>query len=93
MKQFELDLEKLLNKFNFELIEHQYFEKAFGNIVLKIRYQENELTFVTDRGEISCNDKLLCTHEYMKNENKTTPQKLLEQIELELVAIQKQTKN
>lgn len=89
MKQFELNLTKLLSTYNCELISYQYFKKIFGNIVLKIRCQENELNFVTDRGEISCNGVLLCTHEYIKKENKTTPEKLLEQIELKLVEILK----
>ncbi len=89
MKQFELNLTKLLSTYNCELISYQYFKKIFGNIVLKIRCLENELNFVTDRGEISCNGVLLCTHEYIKKENKTTPEKLLEQIELKLVEILK----
>ena len=89
MKQFELNITKLLSTYNCELISYQYFKKIFGNIVLKIRCLENELNFVTDRGEISCNGVLLCTHEYIKKENKTTPEKLLEQIELKLVEILK----
>ncbi len=92
MKQFELNLKKLLSTYNCKLISYQYFKKIFGNIVLKIRCIENELNFVTDRGEIFCNGVLLCTYEYIKKENKTTPQKLLEQIELKLVEIQKNNK-
>lgn len=92
MKRFESDLKKLLSTYDCELINYQYFKKIFGNIVLKIRCLEHDLNFVTDRGEISCNGVLLCTYEYIKKENKTTPQKLLEQIELKLVEIQKNNK-
>ena len=66
MKQFEFNLKKLLSTYNCELISYQYFKKIFGNIVLKIRCLENELNFITDRGEISCNGVLLCTYEYIK---------------------------
>ena len=90
MKTFELQLSKLMNKYSFEVIEFNYYKQIFGNIVLKIKKGEKELTFITDRGEIYCNSELLCDHEYLREKNKTTPQKLLEIIELEFKAIQKQ---
>jgi hypothetical protein len=57
---------------------------VFGNIILKIRFKEKELYFVTDRGDIYCNGELLCDYEYLRNEDKTTHQKLVELIELKL---------
>ena len=48
---------------------------------------EKELNFVTDRGEIYCNSELLWDYEYLRKENKTTPQKLLEIIEFKLNTI------
>ena len=59
-------------------------------MVLSIKKEEKELNFVTDRGEVYCNGELLCDYEYLRKENKTTPQKLLEVIELKLNTIQKQ---
>lgn len=87
MEKFKLQLSKLMDKYNFEVIEFNYYKQIFGNIVLKIKKEEIELNFITDRGEIYCNSELLCGYEYLRNENKTTPQKLLELIELKLNTI------
>lgn len=59
MEKFKLQLSKLMDKYNFELIEFSYYKKIFGNIVLKIRINEKEFYFITDRGDIYCNNKLL----------------------------------
>lgn len=87
MKEFKLQLSKLKDKYNFEVIEFNYYKQIFGNIVLRIKKEDKELNFVTDRGEIYCNSELLCDYEYLRKENKTTPQKLLEVIELKLNTI------
>ena len=84
MTNFELQLSKLMGKYNFEVMEFKYYEQIFGNIVLRIKKEEKEWKFVTDRGEIYCNSEYLCDYEYLRKENKTTPQKLLEIIELKL---------
>jgi hypothetical protein len=76
-----------MDKYNFEVIEFNYYNRIFGNIVLRIKKGEKELNFVTDRGEIYCNSELLCDYEYLRKENKTTPQKLLEIIEFKLNTI------
>ena len=89
MKKFELQLSKLMEKYNFEVIEFNYYKQTFGNIVLKIK-KEKDLNFVTDRGEIYCNGELICDYEYLRKENKTTPQKLLEVVESKLSTIQKE---
>lgn len=87
MEKFKLQLSKLMDKYNFEVIEFNYYNKIFGNIVLRIKKEGKELNFVTDRGEIYCNSELLSDYEYLRKENKTTPQKLLEVIELKLNTI------
>ena len=87
IEKFKLQLSKLMDKYNFEVIEFNYYNKIFGNIVLRIKKEDKELNFVTDRGEIYCNSELLCDYEYLRKENKTTPQKLLEVIELKLNTI------
>lgn len=88
IKEFESELGKLLKKYNCELIDFEYYHRIFGNMVLTIRFRDITLDFVTDRGEIYCNGEFLCDYEYLRRENKTTPQKLLEQIELKLKTIQ-----
>ena len=90
MKTFELQLSKLMNKYSFEVIEFNYYKQIFGNIVLRIKKGNKVLNFITDRGEIYCNSELLCGYDYLRDENKSTPQKLLEEIELKLNTIQKQ---
>ncbi len=87
MKKLKLQLSKLMDKYNFEVIEFNYYKQIFGNIVLRIKKEGKEFNFITDRGEIYCNSELLCDYEYLRNENKTTPQKL---IESKLNTIQKQ---
>ena len=89
-KNFKLELTKILDKYGCELIDFHYYKKVFGNIVLKIVLKDKELNFVTDRGEIYCNGELLCNYDYLKNENKTTSQKLIELMDLKLKLIQKQ---
>ena len=37
MKKFKLQLSKLMDKYNFEVIEFNYYKQIFGNIVLKIK--------------------------------------------------------
>ena len=78
-----------MDKYNFEVIEFNYYKKIFGNIVLKIKKEEKELNFITDRGDIYCNSELLCNYDYIRKEHKKTPDKLLEMVELKLNTIQK----
>lgn len=92
MKKFlkiKAEIELLLKKYECELIDFEYYEKAFGDIVLKIKYHDKELNFSTDRGDIYYNSDLVCNHEYMKNERKTILQKLKEIIEGKLVLLKK----
>jgi len=78
------DIEDLLEKYGCELICFDYNEKVFGNIVLEIKYKNQKLTFITDRGEIYCNGEFLLDGEYFRSENKSTSQKLFELIEIKL---------
>lgn len=78
---FQSELMALLDKYDCEVIDFQYLKKAFGNIVLIIRYKGAQLNFITDRGDIYLNTKLMCNYEYIRTENKSTPKKLLEIID------------
>ncbi len=88
--EIKKDIQTLLDKYGCELISFEYYKKIFGNIVLKIKFKEEEIEFITDRGEIVCNGKYLCNYDYLITEKKTTPQKLLELIEWKLNSLQKE---
>jgi hypothetical protein len=53
----------LLSK-NAKIIKFEYYEKLFGNIILVIEYKQKKYEFITDRGEIYLNDKLVCYNSY-----------------------------
>ncbi|PKK99052.1 MAG: hypothetical protein CVV57_04390 [Tenericutes bacterium HGW-Tenericutes-2] len=53
------DISKLLMQKRAKLISFEYYEKIFGNIVLKIEYQNEDHLFVTDRSEVYHNGKFL----------------------------------
>ncbi len=78
---FNKELLLILKKYNGELISFEYYKKAFGDIIVKMRVYQKEIVFATDRGEIYCDGKFLCGYEYVRNENKSTSQKLLELID------------
>lgn len=89
IEKIKTEIIDLISRYNGELIDFEYHKKVFGNIVLNLKCNEKILSFVTDRGEIYCNGQLLCGYEYIKTENKTTPKKLLEIIEMQLNNINK----
>ena len=42
MEKFKLQLSKLMDKYNFEVIEFNYYNKIFGNIVLRIKKEDKD---------------------------------------------------
>ena len=42
MKQFKSQISKLMDKYNFKILEFNYYKKVFGNIVLKIKVRVGE---------------------------------------------------
>jgi len=82
------EIELLLKKYDCELIDFEYHQKAFGDIVVRIKSHEKELIFSTDRGDIYYNSDLVCDHEYMRSEGKTILQKLIEVVETRLVLLE-----
>ena len=66
------------------LISFEYNEMIFGNIVVKIEFKKTLHTFVTDRGEIYHNGKMLCDSSYHYTEKEDTFPKLLQLIKTEL---------
>ncbi len=67
-----------------ELISFDYNEKFFGNIVAEIKLKKMKHTFITDRGEIYHNGKMICDSSYRYTEKEDTFSKLLQIIKLEL---------
>ena len=52
MEKFKLQLSKLMDKYNFEVIEFNYYNKIFGNIVLRIKKEDKidkEVGFVLNK--------------------------------------------
>ncbi len=66
------------------VISFDYNEKAFGNIVLKLEFENVIHTFITDRGEIYHNGKMLCDSSYHDIEKEDTFSKLLQLVKREL---------
>lgn len=50
-----------LNGTSFELLYFERNHKAFGNMIAKIKSGKKEYIFVSDRGDIVCNDKNIFT--------------------------------
>ena len=79
-----LEAVKALLPANATIVSFDYYEKAFGNIVLKLETGKDIHTFITDRGEIYHNGKMLCDHSYLYIEKEDTFSKLLQLIKQEL---------
>ena len=69
---------------NATVVSFDYNEKVFGNIVLKLEIGKDTHTFITDRGKIYHNGKMLCDSSYHYTEKEDTFSKLLQLIKQEL---------
>ena len=79
-----LEMIKALLPTNATVVSFDYNEKVFGNIVLKLEIGKDTHTFITDRGEIYHNGKMLCNSSYHYTEKEDTFPKLLQLIKQEL---------
>ena len=79
-----LEMIKTLLPTNATVVSFDYNEKVFGNIVLKLEIGKDTHTFITDRGEIYHNGKMLCDSSYHYTEKEDTFSKLLQLIKQEL---------
>ena len=79
-----LEMRKALLPINAAVISFGYNEKVFGNIFLKLEFEKDIHTFITDRGEIYHNGKMLCNSSYHYTEKEDTFPKLLQLIKQEL---------
>ena len=79
-----MEIIKTLLPTNAAVVSFDYNEKVFGNIVLKVEIEKDIHTFITDRGEIYHNGKMLCDSSYHYTEKEDTFPKLLQLINKEL---------
>ena len=79
-----LEMIKALLPTNASIVLFDYNKKFFGNIVLKLEIGKDKHTFITDRGEIYHNGKMLCDSSYHYTEKEDTFPKLLQLIKQEL---------
>ena len=66
------------------LLLFEYDKKHFGNMIAEIQSPSKVYTFVTDRGEVYCNKKMICDSSYRYLEKEDTFSKLLSIIKNEL---------
>lgn len=68
-----LQINKLLVNKNAKLIEFTYYKKVFGNVIVKIEFNNNLHLFIIDRSDIYYNfnniSQLICTNVDDKIEN------------------------
>lgn len=69
---------------NARLHSFEYYENVFGNIVLVVEYNQALYEFVTDKGEIYCNNQFVCDNTYHTKGQDDTILKLIEVIEEKL---------
>ena len=70
---------------NAMLIDFLYDSKCFGNMIVKIKQNRINHTFITDRGEIYHNKKMVCDNSYQYKENEDTFSKLIQIIKDTLI--------
>ena len=78
-------LQKLAEQLNAELISFEYRKQIFGNMIVKIKKADTVYDFVTDRGEIYCNNSLLCDASYHQAGTSDTFPRLVEIIKERVV--------
>jgi len=83
-----LQINKLLVNKNAKLIEFTYYQKVFGNVVVKIEFNNSLHEFIIDRSDIYYNfnniSQLICTNVDDKIENYDRYAKLIETIDKNL---------
>ena len=74
--EMSMAVEKIL-PIGFTLISFEYDKKHFGNMIVRIKSPNTVYTFITDRGEIYCDGKMICDSSYRYLEKEDTFPKLL----------------
>ena len=71
----------VLHDTNFKLLSFDKKQQVFGNMIVIISDGQKNYQFVTDRGEISCNNKLLLDSSYHLAGQDDTPIHLITEID------------
>ncbi len=83
-----LQINNLIVNKNAKLIEFTYYKKVFGNVVVKIEFNNSLHEFIIDRSDIYYNfnnvSQLICTNVDYKIENYDRYEKLIETIDKSL---------
>jgi len=74
-------IQSVLNNSNFTLLSFDRNKQVFGNMIVVISDGQKKYQFITDRGEISCNNKFLCDNSYHIAGQDDTPIYLIKEIE------------
>lgn len=84
MQSKKEQLKDFLGAYGAELITFDYYSKIFGNFNVVIKVEDKLHTFITDRGEIIHNSKMVCDNSYHVAGCDDTFSKLIEVIKKEL---------
>ena len=72
------ELQNAVKNVEGEITRLEYYPKVFGNIVLCFQKGDKMYEYVVDRGDIYFNKKGVCDNSYLRDEGKTSYQKLIE---------------
>jgi|GEM_PF-2518835 len=75
------ELQIFLKNHDAELIKFEWFYKAFGDIIVEIRYKNQIHVFASDRGDIYYNNRPVCNNSYHVAGQSDTFPKIMETIE------------
>jgi hypothetical protein len=74
-------LQSVLDNSKFELLSFDRNHQFFGNMIVVIGNEQKKYQFVTDRGQIFCNDSFLLDNNYHIAGQDDTPIYLIKEIE------------
>lgn len=58
-KEMKKAIEEVIQPFGYEIDYFKYYQNVFGNIVLKIKRNADLKSFISDRGELYYNGKMI----------------------------------
>ena len=77
------ELLSLLSNTDARLTKYEYSNMNFGNLIIEIQTNNKSLRFVSDRGDILCNNELIYDSSYI-GKGESTFSKMFEAISLQL---------
>lgn len=83
-KMMKDEINILLERNNARLINFEFYYNVFGNIIVEIEVNNQIHLFMTDRGEIYHNQKIICDNSYHVAGKSDTFEMLVDVIKREL---------